>query len=163
MSGTCYLVRQHYKSEHWAPWHNQTPLWYDWKIVESDIKPDWSTQWQDNVTGCGIIQVSGARFFRVRQLYNVSATRHRHDMTESAVKAEQTNNTSINNGKKQGNQISLSTRGDHSSKVDLTNMLTLYQGRHKREVKNTFQIYTRQKFQLHRLLICLWCGSFILH
>ena len=32
-------VRQHYKSEHWAPCCNQTPLWYDWKIIESDVKP----------------------------------------------------------------------------------------------------------------------------
>ena len=32
-------VRQHYKSEHWAPCCNQTPPWYK-KIVESDIKPD---------------------------------------------------------------------------------------------------------------------------
>ena len=28
-------VRQHYKSEHWAPCPNQTSLWYDWKIVEN--------------------------------------------------------------------------------------------------------------------------------
>ena len=33
-------MRQHYKSEHWAPWNNQTPSWYDWKIVESDFKPE---------------------------------------------------------------------------------------------------------------------------
>ena len=32
-------VRQHSKSEHWAPCHIQTPLGYDWKIVESDVKP----------------------------------------------------------------------------------------------------------------------------
>ena len=31
-------VRQHYKSEHWAPCLNQTSSWYDWKNVESDIK-----------------------------------------------------------------------------------------------------------------------------
>ena len=36
-------VRQHYKSEHWAPCHNQTPLLYDWKIVESDVKPKQTT------------------------------------------------------------------------------------------------------------------------
>ena len=35
-------VRQHYKSEHWAPCHNQTPSWYDWKIVESDVKPEYT-------------------------------------------------------------------------------------------------------------------------
>ena len=29
------IYRQHYKSEHWAPCHNQTvtPSWYDWKTV----------------------------------------------------------------------------------------------------------------------------------
>ena len=32
-------VRQHSKSEHWAPCHIQTPSRYDWKIVESDVKP----------------------------------------------------------------------------------------------------------------------------
>ena len=32
-------VRQHSKSEHWAPCHIQIPSWYDWKIVESDVKP----------------------------------------------------------------------------------------------------------------------------
>ena len=31
-------VRQHYKSEHWAPCRNQALLWYDRKIVEIDIK-----------------------------------------------------------------------------------------------------------------------------
>ena len=31
-------VKQHYKSEHWAPCRNQTRSWYDWKIVESDVK-----------------------------------------------------------------------------------------------------------------------------
>ena len=36
-------VRQHYKSEHWALCHNQTPSWYDWKIVESDVKPEQTT------------------------------------------------------------------------------------------------------------------------
>ena len=30
-------VRQHYKSEHWAPCCNQTPLWYDWKIERDDL------------------------------------------------------------------------------------------------------------------------------
>ena len=25
--------------EHWAPYRNQTPSWYDWKIVESNVKP----------------------------------------------------------------------------------------------------------------------------
>ena len=35
-------VRQHYKSEHWAPCRNQTPSWYDWKIVESDVKPEYT-------------------------------------------------------------------------------------------------------------------------
>ena len=33
-------VRQLYKSEHWAPCHHQTPSWYYWKIVESDVKPE---------------------------------------------------------------------------------------------------------------------------
>ena len=36
-------VRQHYKNEHWAPCRNQTPSWYDWKIVESDVKPEQTT------------------------------------------------------------------------------------------------------------------------
>ena len=31
-----------YKSEHWAPCRNQTPSWYDWKIVESDVKPEYT-------------------------------------------------------------------------------------------------------------------------
>ena len=36
-------VRQHYKSEHWVACSNQTPLWYDWKIVESYVKPEQTT------------------------------------------------------------------------------------------------------------------------
>ena len=36
-------VSQHYKSEHWAPCHNQTLLWYEWKITESDVKPEQTT------------------------------------------------------------------------------------------------------------------------
>ena len=40
MLGHDTLVRQHYKSEHWARCRNQTPPWYDWKIVESDAKPE---------------------------------------------------------------------------------------------------------------------------
>ena len=35
-------VKQHYKSEQWAPSRNQTPSWYDWKIVKSDIKPKYT-------------------------------------------------------------------------------------------------------------------------
>ena len=35
-------VRQHYKCEHWASCRNQTPSWYDWKIVESDVKPEYT-------------------------------------------------------------------------------------------------------------------------
>ena len=31
------------KSEHWAPCCIQTPSWYDWKIVESDVKPEQTT------------------------------------------------------------------------------------------------------------------------
>ena len=31
-------MKQHYKSEHWAPCCNQTQSWYDWRIVESDVK-----------------------------------------------------------------------------------------------------------------------------
>ena len=34
--------RQHYNSDHGAPCHKQTPSWYDWKIVESDVKPDYT-------------------------------------------------------------------------------------------------------------------------
>ena len=36
-------VRQQYKSEHWAPCRNQTPSWYDWKNVESVVKPEQTT------------------------------------------------------------------------------------------------------------------------
>ena len=36
-------VRQHCKSGHWAPCRNQTLSWYDWKIVESDVKPEQTT------------------------------------------------------------------------------------------------------------------------
>ena len=32
-------VRQHSKSEHWAPCHIQTPSRYDWKIVASNVRP----------------------------------------------------------------------------------------------------------------------------
>ena len=35
-------MRQHYKREHWAPCRNQTLSWYDWKIVESDVKPEYT-------------------------------------------------------------------------------------------------------------------------
>ena len=35
-------MRQHYKCEHWAPCRNHTPSWYDWKIVESDVKPEFT-------------------------------------------------------------------------------------------------------------------------
>ena len=42
-------VRQHSKSEHLAPCHIQAPLRYDWKIVESDVKPESNkqTKWVD--------------------------------------------------------------------------------------------------------------------
>ena len=33
-------VRQHYKSEHWAPYRNQTPSWNEW---QSDVKPEQTT------------------------------------------------------------------------------------------------------------------------
>ena len=36
-------VRQLYKSEHWAPCRNQTLSWYDWKVVESEVKPEQTT------------------------------------------------------------------------------------------------------------------------
>ena len=36
-------VRQHYKSEHWAPCRNQTLSWYDWTFVESDVKSEQTT------------------------------------------------------------------------------------------------------------------------
>ena len=36
------LVRV-YKSERWASCRNQTPSWYDWKIVERDVKPEQTT------------------------------------------------------------------------------------------------------------------------
>ena len=39
VSGAWTSLRQDYKSEHWAPCRNQTPSWYDWNFVESDIKP----------------------------------------------------------------------------------------------------------------------------
>ena len=38
-------VRQHYRSEHWAPCRNQTQSWYDWKIVESDVEPEQTKLW----------------------------------------------------------------------------------------------------------------------
>ena len=41
------ILRQHYKSEHWAPCRNQTPSWYDWKIVESDVKPEYTHTHRD--------------------------------------------------------------------------------------------------------------------
>ena len=41
-------VRQHSKSEHWAPCHIQTPSRYDWKIVESDVKPKSNKQTKPN-------------------------------------------------------------------------------------------------------------------
>ena len=37
-------VRQHYKREHWAPCRIQTPSWYDWKIVGSDVKSEQTTR-----------------------------------------------------------------------------------------------------------------------
>ena len=36
-------VRQHYIIEYWAPYLNQTPSWYDWKVVESDVKTEQTT------------------------------------------------------------------------------------------------------------------------
>ena len=36
-------MRQHYKSEHWAACPNLTLSWYDWKIVENDVKPEQTT------------------------------------------------------------------------------------------------------------------------
>ena len=46
-------VRQHYKSEHWAPCRNQTPSWLDWKIVESDSKPEQTTTTRTSVAYFG--------------------------------------------------------------------------------------------------------------
>ena len=40
-------VRQHSKSEHCAPCHIQTASRYDWKIVESDVKPKSNKQIDD--------------------------------------------------------------------------------------------------------------------
>ena len=37
-------VRQHSKRKHWAACHIQTPSRYDWKIVESEVKPKWIKQ-----------------------------------------------------------------------------------------------------------------------
>ena len=33
-------VKQHSKSEHWAPCYIQTLLQYDLEIVENDVKPE---------------------------------------------------------------------------------------------------------------------------
>ena len=33
-------VRQHYKTEHRAPHRNQTPSWYDWKLLKSTLNPN---------------------------------------------------------------------------------------------------------------------------
>ena len=45
-------LRQHYKSEHWVPYCNQTPSWDDWKIVEMTLNPNKQQQqlsrlWKD--------------------------------------------------------------------------------------------------------------------
>ena len=37
---SCQVSGAWYSSEHWASCRNQTPSWYDWKIVESDVKPE---------------------------------------------------------------------------------------------------------------------------
>ena len=47
-------MTQHNKNEHWAPCRNQTPTWYDWKIVESDVKPE-----QTTTTTQGIVHYTG--------------------------------------------------------------------------------------------------------
>ena len=42
VSGVWYSVRQHYKSEHWAPCHTQTPSRYDcWKRPKAIINKYW--------------------------------------------------------------------------------------------------------------------------
>ena len=38
--GHATAVRQHYKSERWAPCGNQTPSWYDWKVVKATLNPN---------------------------------------------------------------------------------------------------------------------------
>ena len=43
VSGAWYFCDATNKSKHWAPCRNQTPSWYDWKIVESDFKPQQTT------------------------------------------------------------------------------------------------------------------------
>ena len=41
-----------FKSEHWAPCRNQTPSWYDWKIVESNVKPEQTNYFYSNLFVC---------------------------------------------------------------------------------------------------------------
>ena len=43
VSGHDTSVTQHNKSEHWASCRNQTPSWYDWKTVASNVKPEQTT------------------------------------------------------------------------------------------------------------------------
>ena len=64
-------MRQHYKSEHWAPCRNQTPSWYDWKIVESDVKPEYThththTPKQNAILWNNITQTHGCQILKQR-------------------------------------------------------------------------------------------------
>ena len=37
-------MTQHNKSKHWTPCCNKTTSWHDWKIAESDVKPEQTTK-----------------------------------------------------------------------------------------------------------------------
>ena len=42
------FLRQHYKSERWASCRNQTPSWYDWKMLKVTLNPN-KLQRQHNI------------------------------------------------------------------------------------------------------------------
>ena len=83
VSGHDISVRQHYKSERWAPCGNQTPSQYDWKIVESDIKSEQTnkfgdltlkaTAWHDfNNVDCAIKPQPIVKFYISSKLFLVA-------------------------------------------------------------------------------------------
>ena len=119
-------VSQHNKSEHWAPCRNQIPSWYDWKIVESDVKPEQTittTQWMcslywsfssykpdDEVWSTCFVQLSASGSwdtrieFLLRHIYHLTERDTRmltciaSDVRDRVRNRDQDNVTNINTG-----------------------------------------------------------------
>ena len=61
-------VRQHSKSEHWAPCHIQTPSRYDWKRLKATLSPNQTNKFSANVAR----HAAEARRSSTRRVYDAN-------------------------------------------------------------------------------------------